>query len=96
MRLRVWDLLEHHQAVPGHVHGTIPDFHGKQQAAQRLAELPAWRNALVIKAVPDKAQYPARVLALRQGKTVYMAVPRLAAERPFYVLNPAKLSISPE
>lgn len=34
--------------------------------------------------------------ALREGKLVYMAVPKLAGERPFIVLDPAKLDITPE
>src|SRR5207302_568679 len=33
--------------------------------------------------------------ALEDGKTVYMAVPRLADERPFFLLDPARLKDSP-
>jgi 5-formyltetrahydrofolate cyclo-ligase len=46
--------------------------------------------------VPDRAQLPVRVRALAEGKLVYMAVPRLAAERPFYLLDPAELTVPPE
>ncbi len=49
-----------------------------------------------MKAVPDRAQYPVRVRALRAGKLLYMAVPRLAQARPFYVLDPGKLTVGPE
>ena len=55
---------------------------GRQRAAaQRLAELPEWQVVRVIKAVPDRAQLPACILVLREGKLVYMAVPKLAAAK---------------
>lgn len=95
-RERVWSLLEEHGAAPPDVFGRIPSFHGAQKAAERLAELPEWKNAQVIKAVPDTAQEPVRARALREGKLVYMAVPKLAEERPFYLLDPATLAITPE
>jgi 5-formyltetrahydrofolate cyclo-ligase len=47
------------------------------------------------KANPDKAQRPVRARALTEGKVLYMAVPRLADELPFYLLNPERLSMSP-
>lgn len=46
----------------------------------------------MVKAVPDRAQLPVRVRALREGKLVYMAVPNLASPNPFYVLDPTELS----
>ncbi|WP_367131912.1 5-formyltetrahydrofolate cyclo-ligase [Saccharothrix sp. HUAS TT1] len=95
-REHVWALLEHEHAVPPDVHGRIPSFHGAEEAADRLAELPEWKAARVIKAVPDTAQQPVRARALREGKLVYMAVPKLAGERPFIVLDPKNLDITPE
>ena len=95
-RERVWILLEREHAVPPGVHGRIPSFYGAEEAADRLAELPEWKAARVIKAVPDTAQQPVRARALREGKLVYMAVPKLAGERPFIVLDPKKLDITPE
>jgi 5-formyltetrahydrofolate cyclo-ligase len=96
IRERIWALLDANGAVqsPG-AHGHIPSFVGADQAADRLAELPAWRAAGVIKVNPDKAQHPVRARALAEGKTVYMAVPKLAAQNPFYLLDPAKLQVSP-
>jgi 5-formyltetrahydrofolate cyclo-ligase len=35
-----------------------------------------------VKANPDSAQWPVRQRALEDGKTVYMAVPRLAGREP--------------
>lgn len=93
IRERIWTLLEHRKAAPPGVHGSIPAFYGAQAAVDRLAELPAWKDARVVKAVPDKAQFPARVRALAEGKLVYMAVPRLAAAQPFYLLDPETLAV---
>lgn len=93
IRERIWTLLERREAAPPGVHGSIPAFYGAQAAADRLAELPAWKDARVVKAVPDKAQFPARVRALAEGKLVYMAVPRLAAAQPFYLLDPETLTV---
>lgn len=96
LRERTWQRLEQRNAVPRGVHGHIPAFAGAAEAAARLAELPAWRAATVIKAVPDRAQLPVRELALTQGKLVYMAVPELADERPFYELDPDRLNGTPK
>ncbi|MFD5661382.1 5-formyltetrahydrofolate cyclo-ligase [Streptomyces hirsutus] len=79
VRTQVWDTLTAADAIHDpSVHGRMPHFKGTEQAAVRLAELPAWQRAGVVKAVPDKAQLPVRVRALEEGKTVYMAVPKLA------------------
>ncbi|MFD0226000.1 5-formyltetrahydrofolate cyclo-ligase [Streptomyces hirsutus] len=96
VRTQVWDALTAADAVhDSSVHGRIPHFKGAEEAAARLAELPAWQRAGVVKAVPDKAQFPVRVRALEEGKTVYMAVPKLATLKPFYLLDPATLTIPP-
>ncbi|MGH3626806.1 MAG: 5-formyltetrahydrofolate cyclo-ligase [Sciscionella sp.] len=96
VRERVWDSLDRTGAVaPPTAHGRIPNFIGAERAANRLAELPAWQQADVIKAVPDKAQLPVRALALSDGKLVYMAVPKLAEPEPFYLLDPANLTVLP-
>lgn len=95
IRTRVWDLLEQESVVEPGVHGYIPAFTGADAAADRLAQLPAWRAAEVIKAVPDRAQQPVRERALRDGKLLYMAVPRLADDLPFYLLDPARLAVPP-
>ena len=49
----------------------------------------------MIKANPDKAQRAVRARALTEGKVLYMAVPRLAHELPFYLLDPQHLGMSP-
>jgi len=87
IRERIWDLLERVRAVEPGVHGYIPAFKGADAAAQRLASLPVWQAAQVIKSVPDRAQQPVRERALLDGKLLYMAVPMLADELPFYLLD---------
>lgn len=77
------------------VQGRIPAFFGADEAAERLAMLPVWQSARVIKAVPDTAQLPVRARALEAGKLIYMAVPRLADELPFYLLDPESLTVPP-
>ncbi|MFI5834882.1 5-formyltetrahydrofolate cyclo-ligase [Micromonospora sp. NPDC051300] len=93
VRQRVWDVLEREGAAPPGVHGHIPDFTGKEEAAARLADQAAWQRARVVKCNPDRAQLPVRVRALREGKLLYMAVPRLATPKPFYLLDPAMLTV---
>jgi 5-formyltetrahydrofolate cyclo-ligase len=93
IREQVWSRLEAAGVVEPGVAGYIPNFAGAGLAAERLAQLPDWRHARVIKAVPDRAQLPVRRRALEDGKLVYMAAPKLAAERPFYVLDPKVLGV---
>ncbi|GIF26675.1 5-formyltetrahydrofolate cyclo-ligase [Actinoplanes tereljensis] len=95
IRQRVWDLLEQEHAAPPGVHGHIPTFYGAEAAGNRLAGLPEWRAAQIIKAVPDEAQLPTRARALADGKLVYMAVPRLAELLPFYLLDPQAIGVPP-
>jgi 5-formyltetrahydrofolate cyclo-ligase len=96
VRERVWALLERERAsrFPG-AKGRVPNFAGASEAAARLASLPAWRAARVLKSNPDAPQLPVRVRALADGKHLYMAVPRLTDERPFILLDPARLEVPP-
>ena len=84
VRERIWRMLEEQGAArfPG-ARGRIPNFRGAEAAAERLAELPEWQTASVVKANPDAPQLPVRRRARRDGKTLYMAVPRLREEKPF-------------
>jgi 5-formyltetrahydrofolate cyclo-ligase len=75
--------------------GRIPNFVGAEAAARRLAETAEWQRARTVKANPDSPQWPVRQRALEDGKLVYMAVPRLAEARPFFLLDPAALESSP-
>ncbi len=93
IRERVWDDLEDSGVArfPFPPHGRIPNFAGADEAANRLADQREWEAATAIKANPDAPQLPVRRRALRDGKTVYMAVPRLRDERCFLKLDPEDL-----
>jgi len=96
LREQVWAAMRAAKVArfPGAA-GRIPNFTGSEAASERLRELPAWRHARTLKANPDSAQLPVRQRALRDGKTVYMAVPRLAEPEPFFALDPDHLDQSP-
>ncbi len=98
IRERVWDDLEESGVArfPFPPHGRIPNVAGAADAAGRLAATDAWSDADVLKANPDAPQLPARRAALHAGRTVYMAVPRLADPEPFYELDPAVLEAPDE
>ncbi|ELY93168.1 5-formyltetrahydrofolate cyclo-ligase [Natrialba chahannaoensis JCM 10990] len=93
IRERVWDELEDSGVArfPFPPHGRIPNFEDANSAAERLAAQPEWEHATTIKANPDAPQLPVRRRALRDGKTVYMAVPRLRDEECFLKLDPSEL-----
>ncbi len=76
-------------------HNRIPNFVGAEAAAERLRAHPAWQAARTVKANPDSPQWPVRQRALEDGKVVYMAVPRLAEDDPFFLLDPADLADTP-
>jgi 5-formyltetrahydrofolate cyclo-ligase len=73
----------------------IPNFVGAEAAARRLAATDEWAAATTLKSNPDSPQWPVRQRALQDGKVVYMAVPRLAEEDPFFLLDPAQLVDDP-
>jgi 5-formyltetrahydrofolate cyclo-ligase len=92
IRERIWALLEERRvaAFPG-AWGRIPNFVGASAAANRLAAQDEWRAAQAIKCNPDAPQRYVRLRALREGKTVYMAVPRLRQAKCFWELDPRRL-----
>ena len=96
LRGEVWSAMTaaHVARFPGAA-GRIPNFTGAEAAAELLRARPEWERARAVKSNPDSAQLPVRQRALQDGKTVYMAVPRLAEEDPFFLLDPAHLSDPP-
>lgn len=92
VREAVWSLLqaEHVARFPG-ARGRIPNFTGAEQCALQVTALKAWQTARYIKANPDSPQRAIRHLALKQSKTIYMAVPRLREEKCFVELDPSRL-----
>jgi len=93
LRQQVWSQMTAARVArfPGAA-GRIPNFVGAEAAAERLRALDGWQAARTVKSNPDSAQLPVRQRALEDGKTVYMAVPRLAEPEPFFALDPAHLS----
>jgi 5-formyltetrahydrofolate cyclo-ligase len=96
LRDQVWSQMSGAKVTrfPGAA-GRIPNFVGAEAAAQRLRGTAMWQAAETLKANPDSAQLPVRQRALEDGKTVFMAVPRLAEREPFFALDPAHLSEPP-
>ena len=93
LRERIWELLERRRVArfPFPVAGRIPNFKGAERAAALAAALPEWQDARRLKCNPDAPQRALRLRALREGKIVFMAVPRLTDERCFLRLDPARL-----
>jgi 5-formyltetrahydrofolate cyclo-ligase len=92
IRDQVWSAIEKSSArrFPG-ARGRIPNFVGAERAADRLCELDVWKRAKVLKCNPDSPQRPVRLRALKAGKIVYMAVPRLREAKCFIELDPSRL-----
>jgi 5-formyltetrahydrofolate cyclo-ligase len=96
LREEIWSLLQTRKVArfPGAT-GRIPNFTGAEACAGVLAATSWWKNARVLKCNPDSPQRAIRQRALADGKIIYMAVPRLHAEKPFIELDPKKLKCSP-
>ncbi|HEY1973817.1 MAG TPA: 5-formyltetrahydrofolate cyclo-ligase [Pseudonocardia sp.] len=92
LRDEVWTALTEAKVsrFPG-ARNRISNFVGAERAAERLRDTEFWVAAGTVKANPDSAQLPVRQRALQDGKTVYMAVPRLAEPEPFFLLDPDQL-----
>lgn len=90
-RAWVWRSLQERRAArfPFPVEGRIPNFTGAETAAGRLLDLPALRNARIIKASPDSPQRLLREALLRRGVILYIPTPRLAGG--FKRLDPARI-----
>jgi 5-formyltetrahydrofolate cyclo-ligase len=93
VRREVWKAMDREgvSRFPG-AEGRIPNFAGAKLAAEKLAGHKLWKMARVIKVNPDSPQTHARRLALDEGKTLIMAVPKLRDTHPFRLLDPRKLS----
>lgn len=87
LRANVWADLKNQGVVRRDPFGHIPNFIDADRAAEQLADLPIWQQANVIKCNPDSPQKPVRLRALQDGKTLYMAVPRLTRKQCFVELT---------
>jgi len=69
--------------------GRIPNFVGAETAADKLRQLEEWKKAKVVFVNPDSPQRKVRENALKDGKILIMASPRL--KRGFILIDPAKV-----
>ena len=91
LRDRIWTELETSGIGIEPIRESISNFQGAEQAAERLAEMPFWKSAKVVKSNPDAPQIPVRLKALQDGKVLYMPVPELVLDFPFLELDPEEL-----
>lgn len=96
VRTEIWAAMQRAKVArfPG-AEGRIPNFLGAERAAERLRSTTAWERATTLKSNPDSPQLPVRQRALEDHKRLYMAAPRLAADQPFFELDPATLRVPP-
>jgi len=93
VRRDVWKAMDREgvSRFPG-AEGRIPNYAGAKLAAEKLAGHRLWKRSRVIKVNPDSPQTHARRIALEEGRTLIIAVPRLRDTHPFRLLDPRKLS----
>jgi len=91
LREKIWSEMERSRiaAFPLPCRGRIPNFVGAEAAAERLRNLEEWKKAKVIFANPDSPQRKVRENALKDGKILIVASPRL--KKGFILLNPANV-----
>ncbi len=96
LRTEIWEAIRRAGVgrFPG-IAGRIPNFVGAEAAAERLAGTGEWLRSSVLKSNPDSPQWPVRTRALAAGKTLFMAVPRLATTRPFWRLEAERIPVGP-
>jgi 5-formyltetrahydrofolate cyclo-ligase len=94
LRERVWRKLEARGVAtfPKPIRGRIPNFVGSSAAASLLRSLPPYVQARTIFVNPDAAQLAVRELALRDGKRLIMATPKL--REGFILLDPSRIKDS--
>jgi 5-formyltetrahydrofolate cyclo-ligase len=79
LRKKIWRLMMTREIAvfPLPCWGRIPNFIGSERAAEKLRTTKEWKNARVIFANPDAAQRKVRENALKDGKRLIMASPKL-------------------
>jgi 5-formyltetrahydrofolate cyclo-ligase len=89
LREKIWSEMERLGVAtfPLPCKGRIPNFLGAEAAAEKLRQLEEWKKAKVIFVNPDSPQRKVRENALKDGKTLIMASPRL--KKGFILINPA-------
>ena len=88
LREKVWSEMERSRIAvfPLPCRGRIPNFIGAEAVAEKLRRLEEWKKAKAIFVNPDSPQRKVRENALKDGKILIMASPRL--EKGFILINP--------
>lgn len=87
LRAEIWNALkERGLTPPEHTFGRIPRFRGAGKAATMLRNTPEWEISRIIFCSPDSAQREVRQFALRDGKVLIMASPKL--KRGYLLIDP--------
>jgi len=91
LREKIWREMEKSGVAtfPLPCWGRIPNFYGAETAADKLRLLEEWKRAKVVFVNPDSPQRKVRENALKDGKVLIMASPRL--ERGFILISPEKV-----
>jgi len=91
LREEIWKKMEEKRLAtfPLPCHGRIPNFVGSDIAANKLQNIPEWKNARTVFVNPDTSQRKVRENALKNKKILIMASPRLT--RGFIVITPHKV-----
>lgn len=89
LRVKIWNEMEHSgiAVFPLPCKGRIPNFVGAEAAAEKLHILKEWKKAKVVFVNPDSPQRKIRENALKDGKILIVASPRL--KKGFILINPA-------
>jgi len=91
LRSRILSALFESTATLKDPTGHIPPFIGAERAALKLAVLPIWTQASVIRCNPDSTKLLVRVQAIKDGEILYMAVSRLTDIQCFIEFDPQNI-----
>jgi len=91
LREKIWQDMEKAGVAtfPLPCRGRIPNFIGAEKAAERLRQLDEWKRAKIVFVNPDSPQQKVRENALKDGKILIMASPRL--KRGFIIIEPSRV-----
>jgi 5-formyltetrahydrofolate cyclo-ligase len=91
LRKKIWSEMERRRIAvfPLPCKGRIPNFVGAEEAAKKLRGVEEWKKAEVVFVNPDSPQRKVRENALRDGKILIMASPRL--KKGYILIEPKKV-----
>ncbi len=91
LREKIWREMEIRKIAvfPLPCRDRIPNFVGADKAAEKLRDIAEWEKAKVVFVNPDSPQRKVRENALKDGKILVMASPRL--KKGFVLIKPEKV-----